>query len=410
MKVGVHDFAGHPFQLQLSRELAARGHEVVHWYCSSLVTGRGSVESAGLNPAGLTVVPVELGREFERHAAVGRVRSELAFGRALTRAVRDAAPDVVVSANAPLLVQRMLVRNCTTRNIRFVYWQQDVLSAGIRSVGRKKYPGFASIAAAVAHRLESVSLRKSDAVVTISADFVPVVRGMGVPVGNVYVIENWAPIEEIPVLSPDNQWSRAQGLLGRRVVLYAGTLGLKHNPEILLDLSVGLRDIDSDAKLVVISEGVVADGLREKAARVEARNLLVLPFQPFNRFPEVLASATVLLAILDPDAGVFSVPSKILSYHCAGRPILASIPQENLAARMITRVGSGIVCRPDNASELVTSARRLLTDQQLMDMMGRAGRQYAEQSFSIADVAERFERVLLPRSPVPEVDAVDTSG
>jgi len=30
MRIGIHDFSGHPFQVQLSRELASRGHEVVH--------------------------------------------------------------------------------------------------------------------------------------------------------------------------------------------------------------------------------------------------------------------------------------------------------------------------------------------------------------------------------------------
>ncbi len=30
MRILVHDYSGHPFQAQLSRELARRGHDVVH--------------------------------------------------------------------------------------------------------------------------------------------------------------------------------------------------------------------------------------------------------------------------------------------------------------------------------------------------------------------------------------------
>ncbi|RYJ01060.1 MAG: glycosyltransferase WbuB, partial [Actinomycetales bacterium] len=40
MKVVVHDFSGHPFQVQLSRELARRGHDVVHSSCAAYVSGR----------------------------------------------------------------------------------------------------------------------------------------------------------------------------------------------------------------------------------------------------------------------------------------------------------------------------------------------------------------------------------
>jgi len=30
MRLLIHDYAGHPFQVQLSRELARRGHSVTH--------------------------------------------------------------------------------------------------------------------------------------------------------------------------------------------------------------------------------------------------------------------------------------------------------------------------------------------------------------------------------------------
>ena len=32
MHIQVHDFSGHPFQAELSRELATRGHSVDHVY------------------------------------------------------------------------------------------------------------------------------------------------------------------------------------------------------------------------------------------------------------------------------------------------------------------------------------------------------------------------------------------
>ena len=32
MKILIHDFAGHPFQMTLSRELANRGHDITHAY------------------------------------------------------------------------------------------------------------------------------------------------------------------------------------------------------------------------------------------------------------------------------------------------------------------------------------------------------------------------------------------
>ena len=55
---------------------------------------------------------------------------------------------------------------------------------------------------------------------------------------------------------------------------------------------------------------------------------MLLPYQPFGRLSEVLASADVLVALLESDAGAYSVPSKVLTYLAAGRPILGAIPAE----------------------------------------------------------------------------------
>ena len=65
------------------------------------------------------------------------------------------------------------------------------------------------------------------------------------------------------------------------------------------------------------------------------KNLTTLPLQTFGVYAEVLGSADVLVGMIEPDAGRFSVPSKILSYLCACRPIVLSAPLDNLAATII---------------------------------------------------------------------------
>ena len=110
--------------------------------------------------------------------------------------------------------------------------------------------------------------------------------------------------------------------------------------------------------------------------------------------PEVLAAADVLMAVLEPDAGVFSVPSKILTYHCAGRPILAAIAAENLAARIVTRAGSGICVGPDKAPDFVDAAVKLRESSATRQNFSAAARRYAENHFDILQIADRFEQSL----------------
>ena len=66
-----------------------------------------------------------------------------------------------------------------------------------------------------------------------------------------------------------------------------------------------------------MSEGPGVEWLAAQAAEQKIKSLRCMGFQPFRALPHVLGSADVLVAILEADAGVFSVPSKVLSYFCA---------------------------------------------------------------------------------------------
>ena len=58
---------------------------------------------------------------------------------------------------------------------------------------------------------------------------------------HVRVIPNWAPLDELTPGERDNAWSRRQQLPQEPIrLMYAGTLGRKHNPLLLLELLDGV--------------------------------------------------------------------------------------------------------------------------------------------------------------------------
>src|SRR5215217_1271611 len=76
MRVVIHDYAGHPFQIQLSRELAGRGYYVTHQYCASYKTGKGAVERTTKDPETFSVEPFSMSDEFARYSPARRVIQE----------------------------------------------------------------------------------------------------------------------------------------------------------------------------------------------------------------------------------------------------------------------------------------------------------------------------------------------
>lgn len=389
MRLVVQDYAGHAFPAQLARALAALGHDVLHLQCASFVSGKGKVEREADDPAGLEFDRVVLDADFAKYDVRRRVAHERELGRRLGDLIEAFRPDAVLS-NAPLLVQAVLQRRSRALGAGFVFWQQDIFSAATRRVLGRRSRLVGEAASRAVASLERRVLRGSDAVVVISEDFLPQLRLWGIEESRVEVIENWAPLAELPVLPRDNAWAAEHGLVGRAVFLYSGTLGFKHDPSLLLELSrwAGERN----AIVVVVSEGPGANWLAEHGSGEPA--LRLLRYQPYERLAEVHASADVLVALLEPEAGAFSVPSKVLSYLCAGRPLLVSVPEDNLAARIVGRSGGGVVVPPRDARALVVAAEELLADPELRAELGRRGRAYAEATFDLETIGGRFERLL----------------
>lgn len=390
MRLVLHDYSGHPFPIELSRELAGRGHRVQHVHCTSYRTGKGALVRREHDPEGLELVPIDLGAPFDKYRYHRRIAQELRYGRLFCEQVDPDEVDVLVCGNVPLLALGVIARWARRHDLPLVFWQQDVYSLAMGQGARSALPVVGHAAARGFVALERHVARTSAQVVVISPDFLPILDAWGVPAERAHVIENWAPLGDLSPRPRDNTWAQDHGLGERPRLVYSGTIGLKHDPAPLLALARALPEAD----LVVVSEGPGADWVAEQAAAEGLDHVQVTGFQPIEDFPEVLGSADVLVALLEPDAGVFSVPSKVLSYHCAGRPILAAVPADNLAARTIDGAGSGVVVRPGDAAGLVAAAEKLLSDAAWRADLGRAARAHAESAFAIERIADRFEDVL----------------
>jgi glycosyltransferase involved in cell wall biosynthesis len=144
----------------------------------------------------------------------------------------------------------------------------------------------------------------------------------------------------------------------------------------------------------VISEGLGADFLREQKTLLKLANLEIMPYQPFCDLPDVFGSAEILLALLEPEAGVFSVPGKVLSHLCAGRPQVALIPRENRATRVINESCGGIAIDARHPDDFVDAVIRLAESPEERAILGRSARAYAEREFDIARIGEVFERMI----------------
>src|SRR5690606_37179420 len=156
-----------------------------------------------------------------------------------------------------------------------------------------------TLAGSYYRQFERRLLRQSDRIVAISDDF-RTLLGSGawaLHPEHIDVVENWAPLEDLPLHPRNNDWAAANFRPGRRRIVYAGTLARKHDPEILVQLA---RHLDADVYL--FSTGSGAEHVRARAAALGLANLFVRPWVGVDELPRMLAGADLLCAFIEPDA------------------------------------------------------------------------------------------------------------
>jgi glycosyltransferase involved in cell wall biosynthesis len=391
VRIAVCDYSGHPFQVELSRSLAARGHDALHLHFAAFQTPKGNLQIMPEDPPGFRVEGIGADITFDKTQFLRRRFIEAHVGRLFARRVAQFAADVVIGCNMPLDAQKQLHRLCRRRRVPFIFWLQDIYSHAIDHYlsARLGRPG--RLIGGYYRHLEAGLLRTSDMVVAISDKFVPALEAWRIGRDRIRVIPNWAPLSEVYPVAKHNAWARQHGLAGKTVALYTGTLGLKHDPALLVETAQAAGAVGLE--LVVVSEGAAVDWLKQQKRERRIDNLTLLPFQPMEAYPEVLGSGDILLAMIEAQAATFSVPSKILSYLAAGKPIIASIGAENDAAATIAAAGAGMVTQPGDRRAFADAVLALAADPDRRASLGYNARAYAERNFDVEAITDRFEAI-----------------
>jgi glycosyltransferase involved in cell wall biosynthesis len=128
------------------------------------------------------------------------------------------------------------------------------------------------------------------------------------------------------------------GLAGKKVLLYAGNLGITHPLKALLGLAKRLEH-DDQWRLLIVGRGPQRDALEQHAT--DYRNVIWKDPVPSSDRPNLLALATWGGVLLDSKAGTASVPSKTYNLLAAGIPLLAIVPDDSEVAALVNdqRVG-----------------------------------------------------------------------
>lgn len=356
----------------------------------TVVTGAAPGERAGTSARGrVDVVRLPapgLGkRGLLRRGADSGAYAALSLPVAATRG----RPDVVLALTDPPFasaVARVVARRF---GVPLVVVCQDLFPETAVAVGALRRPAVVGALRA----LVEPPLRSAARVVALGETMRRRLEQKGVAPARIRVIPNWADTQAIRPGPQANGWSRAHGLAGRFVVMHAGNLGWAQDLDTLVRAAVLLDDLD-ELVVAVVGSGSREGELRALAVRAGAGRVRFLGHEPREAMPAVLASGTVHVVGLAHGLAGYVVPSRLYGILAAGRPVIAAAEPESETARLVERVGCGVVVPPADPDALAAALRRAHAGEVGLAEQGRRGRAYAEAEAGRGVALARYRALL----------------
>lgn len=302
-------------------------------------------------------------------------------------ALKGQRPDVILTTVPPLPLCLPTALIGCLRGCPVVLNVQDIQHEAAVHVGLLKNKAVIRVFEA----LEKFAYRTATKISVIADGFVDNLRGKNVPEEKIELIPNWVDVNFIRPLPKENNSFRAEHQLeGKFVVLYSGNIALTQDLRTVIKAASLLRHIP-DIAFAIVGEEKALKRVQEYCDLDGADNVKLIPFQPRERLPEMLAAADVALVTQKHNVIAFNLPSKIPVILASGRPIVASVPATGTAAKAVQQSGGGLVVAPEDPKSLAGAIEALYNHPEKAQMLGQQGRKYAVDHYSFEQALNRYE-------------------
>lgn len=298
--------------------------------------------------------------------------------------------DVLFVVSPPLTNGLIALAIKKLKGLKFVFNVQDIYPDAAISTGVIKN----QLLVRFLKKLELKIYGAASSTAVISEGFKENLIAKGVPDSKVWVINNWIDTNEITPMHKDNKFAREYGLTDKFVVFYSGTIGMISGADILLDCAERLAYVE-DVLFLFVGEGVVKEKIKEDAEKRQLKNVQFLPLQPREILSDVQSSADVSVVTLLKGKGKTSVPSKVLGYMAAARPVIASVDSDSDTKKTIEKADCGICVDAEDVQGLTEAIMHLYNDRLKAEELGKNGREFLTTHCDRKTITDRYEKLFL---------------
>ncbi len=320
-----------------------------------------------------------------RSTLLSRFMENCTFGISSSLAVLfSKGVDVIYAYSWPLFASAMLAASAWLKGIPLLVSIQDVYPESLVAQGRIAEKSWL---VRLLRRIDGWNARRARRLIVISEQFADIYRqSRGLEAGRLAVVPNWK--EALDEATPEaiRNFRQKLGVRDGAVLAgYGGNIGAAAGLEQVI--SAFERTEHGDTRFLI-----AGDGSRLEECRRLAHNTSNGTVKFYSPWPEcetglVLQSTDFLILPTSGRQSWYSVPSKLVTYMLAGKPVLGIVEPGTATEKTIRESGCGWTMGPgDTPGDILRLARMIdevasLPKGRLAEM-GDAGKSYAIQHFN----------------------------
>lgn len=377
---------------EICSSLAQSGLEVY------VVTGQPSYTSSAPEAPPLEVLDgvhvhrVSLGRARGRERITSRLAGYIRFlwgaWRLARTLVKIEQPAIVLTFHNPPFVGVIGAYLASRYKLRYVYVLHDIHPDILITTHWSFLP---RPVVWLWERLNHWIFSEADSVIVLGEGMKRTLTdGKGVPPEKVYVIPTWGRPELEP--TPRDPSIREELGIGDEelLLLYSGNMGIMHPLDPILDAAALLQGLP--VRFLFVGDGAKRQHLVRRVEKEKLSQVGFLPFQPEDRFIQLLAASDACFVALEPGLERLAVPSRAYTFLSAGRPLITLMAPHADIARLVTEAKCG--WNVATGLELADLVRQLFDNPQELVRRGQQGREVYEERFRRERVIEEYAKVL----------------
>ncbi len=211
-------------------------------------------------------------------------------------------------------------------------------------------------------KIEFLYYKNSTGVITLTSSFKSnIIERFNIPDEKISIVYNGSNNKLFSTTKKSNTLASSLGVKDKFIFGYAGTIGLSHALDFVLDCSEEIYNFDKRIHFLFIGSGSEFDNIQSLIKKNNLKNISLVANVPKEKVPYYLSIFDCGLVNLKKYDGYLKViPSKIFELAAMSKPILLGLQGESKI--IIKKYNAGVCFEPENKIEFIQGCKKLFNE------------------------------------------------